>query len=253
MDGVTVLIPRAGGSASMDKNSWFLINEHFPKKVIGMRQSSWWIKLSLLAAFLYSGEGSAWNSGSPTQQEIGMLPPYCQAQMHTDSQHVIPKSEQQRRNEHRHWQSIVGDGYGHVHHYCWGLNYINRYYRDFRAKDREGYLTAAINDFTYTITRVPNTFPLLPEMLTTRGKTFAMMQKPGDAFKDLRKALQLKPKYERAYIVLADLYEKAGQQDAAKEVIQLGLRYIPNSKLLLKRSKAVGSTSTQQKNGERPK
>jgi tetratricopeptide (TPR) repeat protein len=217
-----------------------------------MKQSSWWTTLSLPAVLLYSAESSAWNDGSPTLQELRMLPPYCQAQMHTDSQHVMQKSEQQKRNEHRRWQSILGDGYGHVHHYCWALNFINRYYRDFSAKDREGYLSAAIKNFDYTITRVPNTFPLLPEMLTARGKTFAMMNRPGEAFKDLQRALQIKPKYEKAYVILADLYEKAGQQDAAKEVLQLGLRYVPNSKMLLKRSKAIGTTSKQLKDGKHP-
>jgi tetratricopeptide (TPR) repeat protein len=100
-------------------------------------------------------------------------------------------------------------------------------------------LGQAIADASYTIRNVPNDFPLLPAMLTTRGKTYALLDKLTEATADLQRAISLNPKYDQSYAALGDLYKKMGKMDQAKEIIQTGLKHVPNSKLLSKRAKEL--------------
>jgi hypothetical protein len=117
-----------------------------------MRRFCYSLKISFLAVLIFSEKSLAWDSSKITEQEIRMLPPYCQAQKFI-ADDVKGKTPQQIVSDHRRWESVLGHTYEHVHHYCWALNNVNRYYRNSSSSsaDRRNYLEYAIKDFSYTI------------------------------------------------------------------------------------------------------
>ena len=52
-----------------------------------------------------------------TDAEIKAMPPYCEARLKR-----VP-------GQFEYWNKILGPDFIHTHHYCYGLGYINRYYR----------------------------------------------------------------------------------------------------------------------------
>jgi len=216
-----------------------------------MRKYRFWIEVLFLAIFFCSSKALAWDDSHITEQEIRALPPYCQGHGGINGGALIPgKTPEQTRRDHNHWASVMGPGYEHFHHYCWGLSRMNRYYRHLSDPDRNIYLEKVIDDFTYTISKVPGTFRMLPEMLTARGKVFAMLNRSTEAIKDLQRAIKVNPKYEKSYATLADIFVKSGQSDVAREIINQGLKAVPNSKLLVKRSKSIGANAKQRESAK---
>lgn len=192
----------------------------------------------LMILSIYTGHAYGWDTSNISPEELVRLPMYCQVHSWImGSSPAAPmrgRTEEQRKAEFNRWRQILGweNGYIHTHHYCWGQAKLNRYYRHLNDPDKNSYLDFAVEDVTYAINNAPKTYSLQPEMLTFRAKLLIMLNKPTEAIKDLTTALKLNPAYERAYISLADLYQKHGQNDVAKTILQHGLKVVPNSKSL---------------------
>lgn len=209
-----------------------------------MKKSNFAIRAPLLLALFYAEGCLAW--GGLTQQQVLALPPYCQAQKYI-AEDMNGKPPQQIYNDHQRWEKALGHTFEHFHHYCLALSFINQYYSDTHstARGRQGYLEGALGNTDYVIKLAPANFVMLPELLTTRGKIYHLMGRHGEAMADLQKAIRLNPKFERAYLSAVDIYLKLGQQESAKSTLNIGLKYAPNSKPLLKRAKELGIDTGQ--------
>ncbi|MDP1928335.1 MAG: hypothetical protein Q8K62_07485 [Thiobacillus sp.] len=108
------------------------------------------------------------------------------------------------------------------------------------SQDRVGTLNAAMGDFNYVLKYTQVDFYLRPEILMNRGITLSMQHKDGEAMGDLLKAIQINPKLPRAYVTLADMYEKQKNRSKALETVTAGLRHNPDTKSLQRRYTELG-------------
>lgn len=157
----------------------------------------------------------------PTAEELKMLPDYCQNP--------------------EHWRSILGPGATWNNHTCYGINWINRYYKSRTSRAKSYSLQSALGDFNYSIGKLPPDFALMPEIHMYRGITHSLMGRNGEALTDLQRAVGMNPKLVKAYNELADLYEiKLTQRDKALEIVTEGLRHNPGTTSLQRRYTRLG-------------
>jgi tetratricopeptide (TPR) repeat protein len=182
-----------------------------------------WLALLMPVTFATAAEFA------PTQSELATLPPYCAARLNEQS--AAFKS----------WQSTMGAGFLHIHHYCFGLNFMNRA-RGMSSsnKEREGTLQAAITNFNYVLRNTQPDFYMRPEVLMNRGITLSMQHNDGAAVGDLLKAIEMDPGLSRAYMALADLYVKQKNRSKALDTVTTGLRHSPETKSLQRRYTELG-------------
>lgn len=187
-----------------------------------MKLANWWV----LAAILTGGAQAAENT---TQQEIAMLPPYCDAKMGRKNPADV-----------EYWRARMGhENWIHMHHYCGGLVELNRYYRAARGRQRAN-LGNAVNEFTGMINGWAPGFYLRPEAYLNRGRAYKIMRHEGKALEDFTKALELEPGLTQASVELADLYKTAGKKPEALDVLKRALERKPDSKVLKRRYAELG-------------
>ena len=159
---------------------------------------------------------------SPTEQELKSLPPYCTARLSMSK--PLANEEQIKR-----WQNILGDAFLHIHHYCNGLNFLNRIHR--AIGDKNYLLGRALQNFQYMY-RIPENHFLRPELELNIGQVHYMADQIPQAMASFRKAIQMKPSYERAYLLLSFCFRRVGDRTSAVRALQEGLTKVPDSRAL---------------------
>jgi len=154
----------------------------------------------------------------PTAQELNSLPPYCRAKFERQHEEV--------------WKQTLGHDYMHIHHYCAGLNFLNRYYRN--HDNAQFKLGRVVGEMGYMIDKSSPSFSLLPDIYLTRGKAFMLLKRTQEGTADIFKALELNPKLLHAYLALIDFYRGLNVRDKALDYAVEGLRHLPDSKYLQK-------------------
>lgn len=166
-----------------------------------------------------------------TELEARQLPIYCQVkyrEMHGDA---AARSQ---------GMGLIGPQYANVHHYCEGLNYLNRYYRRSGGQDAASYVSFAIGEFTYMVDHLIQPSSIEAEIFFQRGLAYSLARKDSEAIIDLQRALTLNPQSVRTYITLADLFSNMKARNKALDVVTEGLRQIPDSKALKRRYDELG-------------
>lgn len=103
----------------------------------------------------------------PTDAELAMLPPYCHARLRQDAEAK------------KLWNQRMGMGkFIHVHHYCFGLNFMQRAKFKFDKKQRKDLLRQAIGEFDYVLDRWPANFPLTNEAKNNKMQAEIMLRQP---------------------------------------------------------------------------
>lgn len=166
----------------------------------------------------------------PSPAEMAALPAYCVAKFNEGTNPASAKV----------WRASMGSDFMHIHHYCAGLNFLNRARSMSSGNDKQGVLGAAMGNFGYVLKHTQPDFYLRPEILMNRGVTQSMQGRDGAAVSDLLKAIEMDPKLPRAYIVLADLYAKQKNRSKALETVTAGLRHNPDTKSLQRRYTELG-------------
>lgn len=164
-------------------------------------------------------------------QQMALLPPYCPYTfIFRDS---VPGGNDQAQKER--WISTLGGMFSHMHHYCFGL--MNRNDAKFaRTKaQRLESLRASIPQFDYVLRESTPDFVLLPEILTMKGESLIGLGQPGLAMTELQRAITLKPDYWPPYVAISDYYKDAGEFAKAREWLEKGLSFSPNTKALQNR------------------
>ena len=116
-----------------------------------MRNFSFLVLIITLGLFVSPLQSQQKLPHGPTEAEFfALLPPYCHARL---------KGDDQTKNL---WsQRMGGDNFLHVHHYCFGLDNMNKaMVFGFDKKKRDGYLNTAINEFNYVLRAWPANFRL---------------------------------------------------------------------------------------------
>jgi tetratricopeptide (TPR) repeat protein len=154
-----------------------------------------------------------------TKEELSMLPVWCDHQIRHSSSWF------------KYLEPLPG-----IHHYCGGLNDLNNSHK-LQGQARKTRLHYAFGGFDYMIKNNTTALdhPLVPEIYLNRAVTLRLMGRETQALKDVYKAMELQPKFAKAYYELADFYLKKGLKEKALEVVTKGLRYLPEDKLLQRR------------------
>jgi hypothetical protein len=177
-------------------------------------------------------------------REVALLPRYCHyTQIFRDG---VPGGNNPQ--EIARWTSIMGPTFNAMHHYCWGLMNTNRALLLVREQRwREFHLRYSIVEFDYVMKGAPRNFIMLPEILTKKGENLIRLDKGQDGVAELQRAIELKPDYWPPYAALSDYYSKIGDLAKAREWLQEGLSFSPNTKALLRRLAELNSPQSPRK------
>ena len=171
---------------------------------------------AMLALVLAVGLASGAQAVQPTPAEMQLLSPLCQANFSKD----LPRK-----------QSLAPFAYEltgscGVHHTCNGelamIKYrsaatagIGQTSRDARARaerHRKGLLASAVSEYGDETRCAPPTYPLLPMILTERGKALSLQNNHAAAARDFGRALEIDPNYAAARAGLAAAQARAAAQ-----------------------------------------
>lgn len=189
------------------------------------RNPVWTIVLALFFAQAHAAEPHR-----PSDAEFNNLPPYCKAKLISR----IGSADYQQ------WEGTLGKDFVHTHHYCFALNFINRYYRSRGAQEKHFNLNSALNNLDYMVTHADPGYSLMPEVYQNRGLVYSLVGRHGEAVSDMNKAIELNPHQVKAYNVLADYYSSTKQPKQALETIIEGLRHNPDTRSLQRRYTELG-------------
>jgi len=181
------------------------------------------IYILLSLAFVSGTALAAWE---PDAQELKSLPPFC-----------TPKI---LNNDPAHVGAQFGEGWGHMHHYCYGLNFINRYYRSRDAAFKKFSLKNAIGNFDYMLDHTSENYFMRGQFLLEKGRVMILMGNKPQGLGEVLRALSYDPTLEAGYRFLADYYSELGKKDEALKWATTGLKHIPGSKSLQRRYKELG-------------
>lgn len=183
--------------------------------------------VALLGGFASAHALEPW---TPTEQEMAALPTFCKVKFRekTDS----PAWRQ--------WAAGLGPDFIHVHHYCAGLNFLNRSYRSRTLQERNYNLSSARNNMQYMIDHAAPSFALMPEVYYSLGIISQLEGRTGESILNLRKAVELRPSMISSWQALADRYLAIQDRAQALQAITEGLRHNPDSQSLQRRYKELG-------------
>lgn len=168
----------------------------------------------------------------PTPAEMPQLPVYC-----------IARFAGNASPDYRVWEARLGPGFLHLHHYCAGLNYLNRYRLLLRDPQRGYYLSRIIPEMQYSFEHVGSSFPLMGEMHVNRGRAYALQKNFVAAVEDFNRAIKANPKNGYAYLELSRLQEVSGLRKEALDTVTRGMKHDPSNAALRKRYVELGGTS----------
>lgn len=165
-------------------------------------------------------------------REVAMLPKYCiYTQLFRDN---VPGGNDPA--EIRRWYATMGDIFHAMHHYCWGLMYLNRATILARSAEvRRFNFDSAIVEFDYVLERAPGDFVLLPEILTKKGEAMLRQGRAPLAMTQFERAIELKPDYWPPYAQMSDYYSHNGDAERARSILKQGLAQSPEAKALQRR------------------
>lgn len=185
---------------------------------------------SVAASVICANAGATDLSFTPNAGEMLRLPAYCQVRFSAPPQSPEWKG----------WRDRIGANYIDLHHYCAGINFVNRYWGARTAKDRSFYLQNAMNNFDYMVKAEKPDFTLRAELYSHRGEAFKLMRRPAEAVRDFNHALSIDPRFVKPYLQLAELNVAGKTAARALEIVTEGLRHVPDSKALQRRYRELG-------------
>ena len=181
--------------------------------------------LCIVFLFFSLPAGGAELPWGPTPAEMALLPEYCQ----------VRAIDNQGSPAFRAWMQALAPKFLGIHHYCAGVNYINRYLHLVNDPKRKYYLSRAVPEIDYVAKDMPPNFPIAGEVYMHRGLANKLMKKEAAAASDFVKAIKHDPNQVRAYLYLSEIYAAAGNKDKALEFTTIALKRVPDSKTLQQR------------------
>ena len=180
-----------------------------------------WVLLLPLTLIIPTGHLAAFPK---TDADFALLPPYCKA-----------RSGKTTSTDAENWKRRMGKAWTHLHHYCSGLDYLNKANVAYDRETRIKLLNKALDGFSYMQKNARHEFILQPEISTQKGRVYLKLNQDGAALQEFHNAIKLKPKYTPAYSELSDYYRDNNNPEDARKILELGLRHNPKSKSLKRR------------------
>lgn len=199
--------------------------------------------ISLLLA-LAPPAANANDARIPTLAELRLLPPYCPSTQIISKHYGRQQAPANFDAQTKPYVDLYGADFWHLHHYCFGLVYVVRNYREFDRKKRDRILRESIGEFSYVLKGISPESVLRPELHVKRGQSYVLMGRGGEAVADFKKALTLKPDYSPAYAFLSDYYKESGKKPLALTTLEEGLTQSPGDPSLLRRYATLGGKKT---------
>jgi tetratricopeptide (TPR) repeat protein len=173
-----------------------------------------------------------------TDEEIALTSPFC---LDTEAFRGGHQCQIGRTQKSYYWQEVLGNGFCHLHHYCWAEVHLLRANKmSTPAVERKRQFGYAANEFNYVIKNSPPDFILLPEVFTRKGEAELRIDDFINANKSFAKARALKPDYWPAYTGWIEALIRAGRKEDAKALAKRGLEYSPKARLLIEQYKRLG-------------
>jgi len=187
---------------------------------------------AILIGCLLLGFSLTASAGKPegvTEAEMALLPRYCPdtqtfkyGDAYTNTSPNAPK-----------WVGMMGKGFWAMHHYCWALINLGRAQKPSTpANVRQAARESAVSDMQYVIENTTPDFILLPEIYSKQGEVLLSLKRPQVASLAFGKARLLKPDYWPPYFHWGEYLLQTGQKKEAREVVEEGLSYAPQTKAL---------------------
>ena len=189
------------------------------------KKSGWGLLAGMLCTHAMAAEPWA-----PTDAELASLPPLCKVKMKAGA----------GSPEYKAWEQSLGKDWLHTHHYCAGLNFLNRYYRARSASAKGSNLKNAQGNLQYMVTHAAPTYSLMPDVYLNLGVVYSLSNQTAQAITHFGKAIELNPRQPRAYNAMADYYAKIKQTARALETVTEGLRHNPDTRSLQRRYTELG-------------
>jgi tetratricopeptide (TPR) repeat protein len=188
------------------------------------KKPGWGLLAGMLCTFAMAAGPSM-----PTDAELASLPPFCKVKMRGvgSPEYII-------------LEKTMGKDWGHTHHYCMGINSLNRYYRARSENDKRSSLNGAQNNLKYMVTHAAPSYSLMPDVYLNLGVVYSLVNQPAQAIAHFSKAIELNPRQTRAYNAMADYYAKIKQTTRALETVTEGLRHNPDTRSLQRRYTELG-------------
>ncbi len=152
-----------------------------------------------------------------TNEEVNLLPGWCR-----NTQNFARRYDTEPR--YREMLARYGEGWSHMHHYCWALIDVMRLSRPPARGRRAGYVDAnrALQNIDYVVNQTRAPFPFRPEMLVQRTRVLA---RTGDLKRAIETANALAsewPTLPDGYVLLAELLQRVGRRQDAAAVLARG-------------------------------
>jgi tetratricopeptide (TPR) repeat protein len=184
-----------------------------------------------------AGMASANKPDNITDAEMKVLPRYCPDTMGFNYGDAYTNTSPRAG----HWVALMGKGFWNMHHYCWAqINLLRAQRNGVSRQFKQGILGGVRSDYQYVLSRSPADFIMRPEVLTRLGEVELMLANPNAANIAFSSARELKPDYWPAYSHWAEYLIRAGKKAEAKQLLQTGLEYAPNAKVLVEQYRMVG-------------
>lgn len=132
------------------------------------------------------------------------------------------------------WQGTLGEAYIHTHHYCNGI-YAENKARMTIGQQRKRWLRSVKGEMAYVSRHCSVKCVHYPDLHRRWGWALAEDGQQAEAIRHFQLAIQAKPKYTSAYAELSDVYLELNQPNEARNILELGLKAKPESRMLQRR------------------
>lgn len=137
-------------------------------------------------------------------------------------------------SERKIWAHRIGGGFLHVHHYCAALFTLNLSYKVTDRNRLPKIYNVVLGEIGYVEENTSEKFVLRPKMLYDKVQVLEKLNNIG-GIQAYQQSIKLNPKVPLSYIALSDLFKKQNNTKEAIAILEQGLKYKPNAKVLIKR------------------
>ncbi|MGA8147381.1 MAG: hypothetical protein WB870_07390 [Gallionellaceae bacterium] len=190
--------------------------------------------LSLIITLIPSAYAADWEGVVENSTELLRLPRYCWGTQQINKISGDHNYEQ--------YLAIYGNGYGHLHHYCWALNLENSILLMDDKLLRESKFRVVLSGIQYSLDRAQPGFVFLPDMYTSKARILFTMHRDDEAAVALKQAIQAKPDYVFAILRLSDYFVDKGDKAEAIRVLEEGIDNTEKATALISKLGNLGKT-----------
>jgi len=171
-----------------------------------------------------------------SQEELRSLSQLCLSQRFINEELTTPAVSEPER-AHQEWEAKLGKSFIHYHHFCWATLYAKR--AEQQAAESKFNFDRAVDNFNYVLRNADPEFALLPEVHLEKARALERLDRGEEAAAEYRSAIRGKVDYTPAYVGLAQYYLAVADPNAARGVLEEGLKHDPGSKELAEMKAAL--------------